>query len=77
MKVLRIYIDTSVVGGCFDDKFSLWSNRLVADFQSRRYTPYLLPILYRWLSAVPVLTDNLLSKYIPMASIEFELETIK
>lgn len=43
----------------------------------RRYTPYLLPFLYRWLSAAPVLTDNLLSKYIPMASIEFELETVK
>lgn len=58
----------TVYGEYTDPKFRI---------QSRRYTPYLLPILYRWLSAVPVLTDNLLSKYIPMASIEFELETIK
>jgi hypothetical protein len=26
MKKLRIYIDTSVIGGCFDAEFSEWSN---------------------------------------------------
>jgi len=25
----RIYIDTSVIGGCFDDEFSVWSNQLI------------------------------------------------
>jgi|SRR6185437_648187 len=44
---------------------------------SRVYTTYKLPILYRLLSRIPVLTDNLLSKYIPMASIMFELEVVK
>lgn len=28
MKRLRIYIDTSVIGGCFDPEFSEWSNSL-------------------------------------------------
>jgi predicted nucleic acid-binding protein len=28
MKRLRIYVDTSVIGGCFDPEFSEWSNRL-------------------------------------------------
>lgn len=45
--------------------------------RSRAYTPYKLPFLYRLLSKAPVLTDNLLSKYIPMASILFELEVLK
>lgn len=45
--------------------------------KSRAYTPYKLPVLYRLLSTVPVFTDNLLSKYIPMASILFELEVVK
>lgn len=45
--------------------------------RSRAYTPYKLPLLYRLLSRAPVLTDNLLSKYIPMASILFELEVVK
>lgn len=44
---------------------------------SRAYTPYLFPWLYRMLSRVPSLTDNLLSKYIPMASIEFCLRVRK
>lgn len=45
--------------------------------KSRAYTPYKLPPLYRLLSKIPVFTDNLLSKYIPMASILFELEVVK
>jgi hypothetical protein len=29
----RIYIDTSVIGGCEDDEFSLWSIRLFDEFR--------------------------------------------
>jgi len=29
MKILRIYVDTSVVGGCFDPEFAPWSNGLI------------------------------------------------
>ena len=25
----RIYIDTSVIGGCFDSEFSEWSNKFI------------------------------------------------
>lgn len=28
----RIYIDTSVIGGCFDKEFAEWSNRLFDEF---------------------------------------------
>lgn len=31
MKVPRVYIDTSVIGGCFDAEFAVWSNALVRD----------------------------------------------
>jgi len=43
----RIYTDTSVIGGCLDDEFSEWSDRLVAQFRSRRATTVLsdLPLL--------------------------------
>ncbi len=30
---MRIYIDTSVIGGCFDEEFEKWSNKLFADFK--------------------------------------------
>ena len=30
----KIYIDTSVIGGCFDIEFEEWSNLLFDDFKS-------------------------------------------
>lgn len=41
VKPLRIYIDTSVLGGCFDVEFSEWSNGLIRDFRSGRLVPVL------------------------------------
>jgi len=38
VKTLRIYVDTSVIGGCFDPEFKLWSEALVEDFREGRYT---------------------------------------
>ncbi|MBN2498041.1 MAG: hypothetical protein JXR96_25850 [Deltaproteobacteria bacterium] len=32
--VPRVYVDTSVVGGCLDEEFREHSNRLLADFES-------------------------------------------
>lgn len=32
----RVYIDTSVIGGCFDKEFEKWSNRLFDDFNTRK-----------------------------------------
>ncbi len=41
MKKSRIYIDTSVIGGCFDEEFATWSNGLVGDFKAGRFIPIL------------------------------------
>lgn len=41
MEPLRIYIDTSVLGGCFDVEFAEWSNGLVRDFRAGRLVPVL------------------------------------
>lgn len=37
MKRLRIYVDTSVIGGCFDPEFQVWSESLMEDFRQGRY----------------------------------------
>jgi len=37
MKLQRAYIDTSVIGGCFDEEFSSSSNRLMRDFEAGRF----------------------------------------
>ncbi|MCL5991635.1 MAG: PIN domain protein, partial [Bacteroidetes bacterium] len=33
----RIYIDTSVIGGCFDEEFQEWSNKLFDEFIRGNY----------------------------------------
>lgn len=39
MKRQRIYLDTSVIGGCFDEEFAPWSNGLMTDFELGRFVP--------------------------------------
>ena len=34
---MRIYVDTSVFGGCFDSEFETWSNRLIDFFKIGKY----------------------------------------
>jgi hypothetical protein len=41
MKTPRIYLDTSVLGGCFDPEFAVWSNGLMEDFRAGRFVPVL------------------------------------
>jgi hypothetical protein len=45
MKAQRIYIDTSVLGGCFDDEFAKWSNGLIKDFRLGNLAPVISDIL--------------------------------
>jgi hypothetical protein len=45
MKKPRIYLDTSVIGGCFDPEFSKWSNSLMKDFATSTFLPVLSDVL--------------------------------
>jgi hypothetical protein len=45
MKKPRIYLDTSVIGGCFDPEFAKWSNSLMRDFAAATFLPILSDIL--------------------------------
>jgi len=38
IKTQRIYLDTSVIGGCFDAEFEVWSNSLLKDINSGIFT---------------------------------------
>ena len=53
MKILKVYIDTSVVGGCFDDEFSQWSNELVANFRKGYIKPIVSDMLADEISRAP------------------------
>jgi hypothetical protein len=45
MKKPRIYIDTSVIGGCVDPEFSEWSNSLMRDFATGTFIPLLSDVV--------------------------------
>jgi predicted nucleic acid-binding protein len=53
MKISRIYLDTSVIGGCHDDEFKTWSNGLMKDFRLKNYLPVLSKLTFDEISKAP------------------------
>lgn len=79
MKHLRIYVDTSVFGGCLDPEFAEWSNALMDDFRSDRYTLVVSDVTLTELAEAPEpvreLSDPLLeiAEELPVTSEALEL----
>jgi len=53
MDRLRIYVDTSVLGGCFDPEFVTWSDALIRDFRAKRLIPILSDVTAAEIAAAP------------------------
>ena len=53
MKKLRIYVDTSVVGGCYDEEFKKWSNGLFKDFKLGNFQPVVSELTAEEISTAP------------------------
>ena len=53
MKKLQVYVDTSVLGGCFEPEFAFWSKGLIADFLAEIFTPVLSTLLETELRRAP------------------------
>ncbi|MEB2344135.1 MAG: PIN domain-containing protein [Deltaproteobacteria bacterium] len=45
MRSFRVYVDTSVLGGCFDPEFAEWSLSLIQDFRLGRLAPVLSEVI--------------------------------
>jgi predicted nucleic acid-binding protein len=58
MKKLKVYIDTSVIGGCFDDEFSGYSNKLFEYFSNDIYIPVISDIVIKELEEAPTKVKN-------------------
>jgi hypothetical protein len=55
----RVYIDTSVIGGCFDVEFKIWSEHLFEDFKKGRRIAVVSDITLDELSDAPkIVIDN-------------------
>jgi len=74
MKIQRIYIDTSVIGGCFDDEFAEWSNGLVADFRTGIFLPLLSEVVAAEIADAP---ETVQSVYAELVSLNAEVLTIE
>ena len=59
MKTQRIYVDTSVIGGCFDSEFAKWSKGLIEDFRLGSFKPLLSEIISAEIENAPAQIQNL------------------
>ncbi|MDP1675743.1 MAG: type II toxin-antitoxin system VapC family toxin [Bacteroidota bacterium] len=53
MEKPRVYIDTSVFGGCFEPEFEIWSNGLMDDFKNGIYSPVVSQVVANEISKAP------------------------
>ena len=53
MKIQRIHVDTSVIGGCFDNEFSEGSNGLFADFHKGVFRPVVSVVVAAEIAKAP------------------------
>ena len=60
MKKLKIYVDTSVIGGCFDDEFKKYSNLFFEQVKLTKYFVLLSPLTYVELENAPEKVRNVL-----------------
>ena len=67
MKRLRIYVDTSVFGGCFDPEFAAWSTALMHDFRDDRYTLIVSEVTMAEVAMAPMQVQDLLGELVPIA----------
>lgn len=74
MKRLRIYADTSVYGGCFDEEFSKESNQLFEEIKNGKYLLVVSQTIQLELEEAPSEVKEVLFK-VPKTQIEYLPET--
>jgi len=74
MKKFRVYIDTSILGGCEDEEFSVASLKLVDCIRSGEFKVLVSDLLVRELSLAPERIKGILQS-IPLENIEQLSET--
>ncbi len=74
MKTQRIYIDTSVIGGCFDPEFAEWSNGLLQDFRNGTFRPLLSEVTAAEVGDAP---EDVQAIYAELISLNAEVLTVE
>ncbi len=61
--LLKVYVDTSVIGGCFDPKFRKDSLRLFEDFKAGRKMMVYSDVVYNEIKKAKLINNHLLQKF--------------
>lgn len=67
-KLLRIYVDTSVIGGCFDPEFEPWSRALLEDFRARRFVPLVSEVTAAEVEEAPTSVQGIFDELVDLGS---------
>ena len=70
MRRFRVYVDTSVIAGCFDPEFAEWSRLLVEDFRRRRLRPVVSDVVSMEVDLAP---PNVRSQYNELVGLGAEI----
>lgn len=62
MKTLRVYLDTSVIGGCFDKEFEVASNKLIEEIKSGLKIGVVSEIFFKEIEGAPQKVKELLNE---------------
>ncbi len=77
MKILRIYVDTSVIGGVFDPEFAEWSRGLVEDFRSGVFKAVLSDVTAAEVQKAPDQVHRLFAEILPLCDwVEVTMEAL-
>jgi predicted nucleic acid-binding protein len=73
MRAQRIYLDTSVIGGCFDPEFTSWSRGLMTDFRLGTYRPVVSEVVAAEIADAP---EPVQRQYAEVLALEAEVLTV-
>jgi predicted nucleic acid-binding protein len=63
LKTQKIYLDTSVFGGCFDEEFERWSNGILQDINNGLFSPSTSDIVSAELFNAPKPVQDIYKKF--------------
>ena len=75
MKTPLIYLDTSVIGGCFDDEFEKWSNGLFMDIKNGFFKVATSDIVIAELYNAPKMVKQKYRELFEYDVIKFEIDS--
>ncbi len=72
MKKLRIYLDTSVIGGCCDKEFEKYSNQLIQEIEKGAHNIVISEVVVAEIEEAPDKVKKILGKLLDFPNVEVQ-----